>query len=312
MLQKIFKKAASKHNAKTGTPGKSTNPSKGTVALRQPTQKYTGVLSQHEIQSELKKLEPSTPWAHYYDFGHNLKSVNPSDAVFFKKATGLKTIGEGIVDFTKSFLGRDNLNGLSVLDLACGEAGHSIEFANLGATVMGVEGRDLYVKRSTFAAKAFGFDERCKFLQSDVRTVGKKDIGSFDITLLLGILHHLGENDFWPMLQNFADMTDRLGFIYTHVSEFDSVTNHRLKGPVMADGRFEGYLFQEHREGATEKERLNQVRASLDNTYSFWAREESLLRALKEAGFSAVFKVLAPHPFEYPLSQYRVLYGCLK
>jgi hypothetical protein len=261
----------------------------------------------------LAGMEPQIPWAHYFDFGHGLQSVHPTaDPRFYKKATGLKIIGEGLADFTLKFLGRDDLTGLSVLDLASGEAGHSLEFANLGAQVLGVEGRDLYIKRAEFAAKAFGFSNNCKFIKSDVRTLGPDQVGTFDITMLLGILHHLGQEDFAPMLKTFASLTKRIGYIYTHVSELDAVTNHRLQGPVMASDKYEGYLFREHKDGATDDQKRDKVRASLDNNLSCWAREEALLQALKDAGFKGVFKVLAPHPYFSPLAQYRVIYGCMK
>jgi acyl carrier protein len=39
------------------------------------------------------------------------------------------------------------------------------------------------------------------------------------------------------------------------------------------------------------------VRASLDNTFSFWTTEDSLLRALTHVDFLLVTKVSRPHPF---------------
>lgn len=304
MLQRIFNKSKPSQPATVRT-------SKGTIDPRAINQRYSGVLPKSEIEKSLSALQPETPWAHYFDFGNSIYSVEPTNEKFYRKATGLKAIGELLVEFSLNLLGVQDFADRTVLDIACGEAGHSMEFASRGARVTGVEGRQLYVERAKFAARAFGYEDRFKAVQGDVRRIEAEQLGTFDLVLMLGILHHLDADSFGSMLRTFHVLTKRIGFIYTHVSELDAIAGHRLKGPVTS-GKYEGYLFQEHAEDASAEDRTRQVRASLDNTYSFWAREESLLNGLKDAGFSSVFKILHPHPYQFPLNQYRVLYGCLK
>lgn len=150
-----------------------------------------------------------------------------------------------------------------------------------------------------------------RIFQGDVRKIDSS-LGPFDFTICSGILHHLGQGDFFPFLQSMAALTQGTFFLYTHVSTPDGIGMFRLKGPVKADD-FEGYLFQEHADNATPQERQQQVRASLDNTLSFWATEESLVSALKKAGFNFVCKIFAPHAFGgYANRNLRVIFICRK
>ncbi len=59
-------------------------------------------------------------------------------------------------------------------------------------------------------------------------------------------------------------------------------------------GRFEGSSFREHTDNASEAERTAQVRASLDNTFSFWATEPSLMQRFAELGFKTIVKLYQP------------------
>jgi hypothetical protein len=47
------------------------------------------------------------------------------------------------------------------------------------------------------------------------------------------------------------------------------------------------------------------VRASLDNTFSFWVQEQSLVEALRSAGFKLVLKAMSPHVFGWEGASYR-------
>jgi hypothetical protein len=109
--------------------------------------------------------------------------------------------------------------------------------------------------------------------------------------LFLGILHHLGVEDFEG--------------IYTHVGNEASIKRFRLTGPAFTPGGLEGYLFREHEDGATAIQRESKVRASLDNTFSFWSTELSLITQLQRVGFSTVCRLLAPHIFGYENAQMR-------
>lgn len=255
------------------------------------------MLSRDEVERALNTLQPDVPWTHYFQFGEIETIRQDANAQFYKKSVGLARLGELAVNLARFHTRSGSLEGARILDIASAEGGHSLLFARNGAKeVIGVEGRQLYVERSRFAANALGVGN-VRFEQGDVRTIDAQAYGRFDLVFCSGILHHLGQEDFWPMVQNLYHLCKDTLILYTHVSNAQALNTFRLRPTKPVNGKYEGYLFQEHAEGATAKERERQVRASLDNTYSFWATPESLLDALKDAGFSMICLVDHPHVF---------------
>ena len=259
-----------------------------------------------EIKEHLNLLSPKIPWTHFFEFAPNVFSVTKDNEQFYKKAIGLKQVGEVLLKIAETQVKGHSLIGKRVLDLACGEGGHSIQFAEKGADVIGVEGRKLYVDRARFAAEIMG-QPQIQFIQSDIRKINL-DTGKFDIVIFSGILHHLGVDDFDNMISELGRLVDDILLIYTHVGSDQALKNHRLTGPVKTPRGREGFLFREHKDDATAEQREQQVRASLDNTFSFWAREEVVVEALQEAGFSLVLKALKPHPFGWKNASYRPIF----
>lgn len=257
------------------------------------------IMSPEEIRQGLAQLEPSIPWAHHFDLGHGIETVSPKEEKFYNKAVGLGKLGGLLKDVLPLHCKRGELEGLSVLDLASAEGVHSIRLAQAGAQVVGVEGRQIYVDRAAFAAKALGV-ENVSFCQGDVRTVNPSEVGTFECVIFSGILHHLGQPSFEGMLQTLASLSTDTVFLYTHVSTPDSIKSFRLEGPVKTESGYEGYLYREHKDDASDQEKYKKVRASLDNTYSFWATETSLVNGLVNAGFRCVSKLLKPHLFGTP------------
>lgn len=256
-----------------------------------------------DIEARLKELSPEIPWAHLIEFAPGVFSVTATEEKFFKKATGLSLVGELLLEIAEMQVRGHTLQGKRVLDLACGEGGHSIQFAKRGASVLGVEGRKLYVDRARFAAQATG-QKDIEIVQGDVRKL-PAETAEFDITVFSGILHHLGQDDFDGMVKELGRVTKDILLVYTHVSTDLSVKSHRLTGPVETAGGAKGYLFREHADDADAKKREDKVRASLDNTFSFWAQEESLITALRAAGFKLILKAVSPHVFGWEGASYR-------
>lgn len=263
-----------------------------------------------EISKHLDSLSPDTPWTHLFEFAPGVFSVTKENEKFYKKATGLKQVGDVLLKIAEMQVQGHTLAGKRVLDLACGEGAHAIQFAEKGADVVGVEGRKLYIDRARFAAEAMG-QPQIQFTQGDVRKLDS-GMGKFDVVVLSGILHHLGADDFDDMIAELGRFTYDLLLIYTHVGSDLSVKNHRLKGPVKTARGNEGFLFREHKDNATAEQREQQVRASLDNTFSFWAREEVVVNALRSAGFPLILKVLTPHPFGWENASYRPIFVAKK
>ncbi|HVE52834.1 MAG TPA: hypothetical protein VNB23_05580, partial [Ramlibacter sp.] len=99
----------------------------------------------YEIERRLQELSPEIPWAHLIELAPGRFSVTPAEEKFYRKASGLSQIGELLMEIAEMQVRGNSLAGKRVLDLACGEGGHAIQFAKRGANVGGVEGRTLYV-----------------------------------------------------------------------------------------------------------------------------------------------------------------------
>ncbi|WP_201447861.1 bifunctional 2-polyprenyl-6-hydroxyphenol methylase/3-demethylubiquinol 3-O-methyltransferase UbiG [Calothrix sp. PCC 7507] len=265
------------------------------------------MINPEEIRKGLEQLEPNIPWAHYFNFGDGIETVLPEEEKFYKKAVGLGKLGNLLLDVVPLNCRRGSIKDLRLLDLASAEGVHSIKMAQSGANVLGIEGRQLYVERAKFAAQVLGV-ENVSFQQGDVRTVDPSAVGTFEFVLFSGILHHLGQDDFEGMLKTLANLTEDTLFIYTHVSTPESIERFRLTGPVKTQNGYQGYVFREHKDNASQEEKYRKVRASLDNTFSFWATEKSLIDILVAVGFKVISKLIVPHLFGWDEASYRPLF----
>ncbi|GEL44554.1 hypothetical protein MEX01_51450 [Methylorubrum extorquens] len=272
----------------------------------------TPVLSSETIRQQLLALEPAVSWNHIFQFDTDLATIQPDQTRNYNKAQGLKKIGRQIIEAVPFITRKQRIEDLEVLDLACAEGQHAAEFANAGARrVLGIEGRELYVRRANFVAEAFGL-ENLTFRQGDVREVSRESTGVFDLVLFFGILHHLDGNVFADILKRLRSVTDDTLVLYTHTSEpgCEKKFGERLSEEREIEGGYRGRFYMEHPEHATAEQKAARVRNSLDNNYSFWARENSLIHALRDAGFTHISKLMHPNPFGNPAGEFRVLYTC--
>lgn len=271
----------------------------------------TSRLSPDEIRARMNELTPGIPWAHHFDFGAGIETVTPEDEKFHAKAIGLKKIGQLIMTVVREELGQRTIDAARVLDIACAEGEHSISLARAGAEVVGIEGRDLYLERARFAAEVLGVSDRTTFVKGDVREMNPEQLGTFDLVIASGILHHLNVEAFETFLGSVYALTRDIAVIYTHVSTDFARANHRLDGPVESASGYRGYLFREHADDATDQQKMNKVRASLDNPQSFWAEKGELMRALEATGFRTVMQVMKPHVFSrFDQADYRPILIC--
>jgi hypothetical protein len=275
---------------------------------------YKGVivLSKKEIQAGLEKLSPNVPWCHYYDFGHGIESVTKNKEPYYTKARGLKKIGVQVLESIPHITKKGNIKRQTVLDLACAEGVHSNEFAKAGAKkVVGLEGRQMYVDRSNFAKDALGLDN-VEYRLGDVRHITPEETGIFDIVLFFGILHHLDASDWLPMLKKLRAVTKDTMVLYTHTSEEGCLKKfgYKLSEELTTDDGYKGRFYREHPDDADAETRKKRNRNSLDNTFSFWPREDDLIKGLLDAGFTHVSRQMWPNPFGRPSGEFRVLYVC--
>jgi 2-polyprenyl-3-methyl-5-hydroxy-6-metoxy-1,4-benzoquinol methylase len=279
-----------------------------------------------EVKKGLSALRPEIPWTHLIDLNGCPTISRRDGGKWLKKAEGLQRFGQIALELCQSIVGGQTLAGKSVLDLGCGEAGHAIMFSQAGAArVVGVEGRLLTAERARFAADVLGLTN-VEIIRADVRAINAHEIGSFDVVLCSGILHHINHEQWWPFLKMVGQVTSDLAIFYTHVPNHELQAEHKLRRvepsmrrhwlkrwsardmaaalfrpfrrQVERGDHFDGYMFREHRASSTPEERASKMRSSLDNLESFWATEDALIKGLQKAGFQMILKVQSPHMFK--------------
>ena len=174
-----------------------------------------------------------------------------------------------------------------VLDLACLEGHYAIEFALHGATVVGIEGRQVSVDKCNYAKNALGLT-KASFVQDDVRNLSVEKYGRFDVVVCSGILYHLQAKDAAQFVLNMADVCTGILLIDTFVS---------LKGrqSVSFNGaQLFGHEYFEHASNDDARTRSAKLWASLDNDNSFWFTQNTLVNLLIDGGFTSVMEVLVP------------------
>jgi SAM-dependent methyltransferase len=231
------------------------------------------------LQGRRRISERYGPWTTDINLGHGVRTLDGE-----AKSRG-RRLGR-IVRIVSDVAGKP-LGELRILDLACLEGMFAVEFARLGANVVGIEGREANVARARFAKEALSL-ENLEFCQDDVRNLSKEKYGTFDVVLCLGILYHLNPPDVFRFVERIAEVCERFAVIDTHVS-FAAEESHVYKGK-----EFLGSSYDEHNPNATQDERSKLTWASLDNPTSLWLTRPSLYNLLSFAGFTSVWECHNP------------------
>jgi len=82
-------------------------------------------------------------------------------------------------------------NELSVVDVACHQGYFATHLARKGCRdVLAIDARAQHLADTSLVARAYGL-ENLRTLQADVNTIDPKSVGTFDVTLMLGLLYHV-------------------------------------------------------------------------------------------------------------------------
>jgi len=192
-----------------------------------------------------------------------------------------------IRDFAKK-----SFDQLRILDLACGEGVFAIEAALRGAKVVAMDARTERMSKGAKAAERLGLDN-LRFEQADIRNINVGSHCGFDVVLFLGILYHLDHHDVFSVLPNIYEICEQFVVIDTNIAL-------RGKFQIQHNGQsYEGKHVREHADDDPEEVRRSRLLSSLDNPLSFWFTKESLLRLLKDVGFTSVCECKVPfEPFK--------------
>lgn len=224
---------------------------------------------------------------------HNIRlsgqiTTMPGQPDFMETDLRLKAVLRAI-----SFLYRDNISSLRVVDLGSLEGGFALALAQRGMNVTGIEARWKNIKKMQLLKEHFAL-ENLSFELDDVKNFAREKFGAFDVTLALGILYHLDQPAAW--LRQVAQATRGLLIVDSHYAPADEASLAQIDprlalSPLeeMRDGAqtYQGRWFYEFDEKAN---REDQLWASYSNRSSFWLTKESLLRALLRAGFDLVLE----------------------
>jgi 2-polyprenyl-3-methyl-5-hydroxy-6-metoxy-1,4-benzoquinol methylase len=189
--------------------------------------------------------------------------------------------------------------GKRLLDLGCLEGYFSLEAAMHGTEVIGVDAREINVKKCEFARSVLGA-RNARFVLDDATEVTRERYGSFDVVLALGLLYHL--DDPYSFLQNVAGLCG--GFMVLDTLVALEQGRQTISGwePSLSElqefsfgGRsYRGRLYREFEQGADEEERAFSTTASHRNDLSVWLTEESLVAMLADVGFEQLEKLSFP------------------
>jgi tRNA (mo5U34)-methyltransferase len=89
----------------------------------------------------------------------------------------------------------EDLTGWSCLDIGCNAGFYTFELARRGASVLGIDVDEHYLRQARWAAGQFGLADRVTFEPMQVYDLARRT-GKFDLVLFMGVLYHLR----YPML----------------------------------------------------------------------------------------------------------------
>jgi SAM-dependent methyltransferase len=231
-----------------------------------------------------------SPWNHNIPLPHGVYTAGCSDYYPAHRE---------IMRVVSERLGR-NFSGRRIVDIGCLEGYFSIECALQGAQVLGIDGKLLNVRKCDFVRSVLGV-ERATFVLGDAMNVTYESFGQFDVVLALGLLYHL--EDPYTFLNNVAALCDGFAVLDTHVALDNQPESIKEDWrPELSEMRtftfggrpYEGRLFREFPTGTSRAVKDLSPTASLENEFSVWLTEDSLVRMLHDVGFSGTEKIVYP------------------
>ena len=206
------------------------------------------------------------------------------------QANGVKV--RRVMQITRD-LGRQPFETLRILDLGCGDGVYAIEAGLRGAEVVALDARTQRMAQGAACAERHGLGT-VRFIQEDVRSVTRAAFGSFDVVYVLGLLYHLNTPDVFKVLESIYDLCTALLVVDTFIS-LTTQSQVEWRGQT-----YEGQQCREHDDGDTDEIRMSRVLKSIDNTFSFRFTRDSLLRALRDVGFTSVYECSVPFERDKP------------
>jgi tRNA (mo5U34)-methyltransferase len=83
-----------------------------------------------------------------------------------------------------------DMQGWSVLDIGCNAGFYSLQLANRGAHVLGLEVEPLYLRQAQWMAREYELTDRLEFVEGDVYQLINSE-RKFDVVWFTGVFYHL-------------------------------------------------------------------------------------------------------------------------
>ena len=161
-------------------------------------------MTRDDIVNGLKLLEP---WFHRIDLGGGI--FTKTESVMGEPVDHPRETWEVIQQCLPA-----DLSGKSVLDVGCNGGFYCVEAKRRGAgRVFGVDGQRQHVRQALFVRKVLGLD--LEFRRFSVYDLQPATVGTFDITLALGLVYHL--KHLVLALERLYDVTKELLIVETAI-----------------------------------------------------------------------------------------------
>ena len=210
----------------------------------------------------------------------------------------------------------DDLSGLRIADLGSLEGGFATALALDGAVVIGIEAREANVAKAELLRRRFKLSN-LTFQQADVKAFTAESFGTFDVVLALGIVYHLDRPAAW--LRQVAHATGTLLIVDSHFAPANDTELALMRADIrdlspieaerVGESSYIGRWYTEFPEDISDAAREHNQWASFSNHRSFWLTEESLLRAMRDAGFDMVAQQHDATIDAYQLNRYEFCRG---
>ena len=154
------------------------------------------------------------------------------------------------------------------------------------AQAVTLEAKDSAHQQAKKSEKLFEY-KSYKALNGDARIVDTLGLGHFDVVLCFGFLYHMANP--YNVLKRIANVTDDLLLLETHVApdyheeaylvaKHRGALMHKFKTLYLDGEKFEGRI-------CIHRGDHNDSKGSLDENWSFWLTQSSLIKALTRSGF---------------------------
>jgi len=170
-----------------------------------------------------------------------------------------------------------------MLDLGAGPGTFSLAATRLGWEVTAVDARTMRTPTPENDPKRAGLIRSVRWVEADVRDFPIRE-GEYDLICIFGLMHHL-------------ELGDQIKLLRRCSSTHTLLTVRVAPEIIDREGSYEGMYRRER--GKTREERDQIPQASWGNEVNFWHTEDSLLRMMRDCGYSKVMAMRPPHRPNY-------------